>query len=168
MKRCFKCKVVKPYSEFYKHPKMADGHLGKCKGCAKIDVSKNRKVRADYYLDYDRNRPNAKVRSEHSSARNKSKYHSDEDFRRSVLKSREKWLERNPQKRKAQVYLGNAVRDGRIFKPSICSHCGQEKRIQGHHWSYDREHWLDVVWLCAACHGEEHRRLNDLGRDPDQ
>ena len=41
MKTCFKCGACKPLVEFYKHPKMVDGHLGKCKCCTKADVKKN-------------------------------------------------------------------------------------------------------------------------------
>ena len=37
MKKCFKCGVEKPLTEFYVHPKMGDGHLGKCKDCTKKD-----------------------------------------------------------------------------------------------------------------------------------
>ena len=43
-KRCFKCGRVLPIEEFYKHSRMKDGHLNKCKNCAKIDVKR----------DYDR------------------------------------------------------------------------------------------------------------------
>lgn len=41
-KRCFKCGIVKPLSEFYVHPAMRDGHLNKCKDCTKMDVKRRR------------------------------------------------------------------------------------------------------------------------------
>lgn len=53
MKRCFKCGVEKSRSEFYAHPAMADGLLGKCKDCAKADVRSNWHRNADVLRQTD-------------------------------------------------------------------------------------------------------------------
>lgn len=37
-RKCVKCGVTKPASEFYRHPWMKGGRYSKCKACAKRDV----------------------------------------------------------------------------------------------------------------------------------
>ncbi len=56
MKRCFKCGVEKPVKEFYRHPQMADGRLGKCKTCAKDDVHRNWRENASILRQIDSSR----------------------------------------------------------------------------------------------------------------
>lgn len=55
-KRCFKCGAFKSMEDFYNHPRMLDGKLGKCKSCTKADVRKNYRKRLKQYRDYDKRR----------------------------------------------------------------------------------------------------------------
>lgn len=57
-KQCISCGETKVVSKvnFYRHQKMADGFLNKCKVCVKRDVYENRELKAEYYRAYDRER----------------------------------------------------------------------------------------------------------------
>lgn len=62
----------------------------------------------------------------------------------------------------ARMLLGNAVRDGRIQKPTHCQSCSAGGRIYGHHHrGYTGKAALDVLWLCSTCHGLVHRQYPD-------
>jgi len=132
VKRCFKCDTEKPLSDFYRHPKMADGRLGKCIECTKRDVMQHRAANLDRIREYDR----ARYRST--------------PYRQAQLR------ELGRRVRPANRALSNAIRDGVVVRPDACWHCGSTGRIEGHHVHYSFP--LEVVWLCISCHRKVHRQ----------
>ncbi len=63
----------------------------------------------------------------------------------------------NTEKVRARSAVMIALNSGRMVRPTSCSDCGQERSLQAHHhMGYDREHWLDVEWLCGPCHRALH------------
>lgn len=151
MKTCFKCHRSKKLSEFYKHSKMADGHLNKCKSCSKSDVTKNREKSSDYYKEFDRNRAN---NPERVAAR--KVYQQTDAYKQKRSEARLRWNERNQEKRQASLTLVAAVRYGKIIrKPCEIRGCGEEK-VEGHHDDYSKS--LEVRWLCDFHHKEHHKK----------
>lgn len=148
-KTCFKCKSVKPVSEFYKHSEMADGYLGKCKSCAKSD-SRIRSIK--------KSKDPAWVASEAERHRIKqARYRSLGLASPVTSEARKKWCLNNRHKRRAQGRLIYAVRSGKVSRPDRCQKCHiKSDRIQAHHHDYSKP--LDVLFLCPACHGKEHRK----------
>lgn len=63
-KTCFKCQTTKPLTEYYKHPFMGDGHLGKCKDCTRNDASirREQKLKDPQWVERERRRHRAKAR----------------------------------------------------------------------------------------------------------
>ncbi len=156
-KICFRCGLNKPIDDFYSHPRMSDGHLGKCKDCTKKDTIKNRIANKAYYLEYDRLRSNDPERVAGRYA-----YQRTDRGRKSHKRANEEWSRKNPRKRAAQILFRNRVRDGKIaIKP--CERCGSDK-VHGHHENYDKP--LEVVWLCARHHKARHREMKQQGIEP--
>ena len=54
IKKCFKCRIDKPITEYYRHKQMLDGYLGKCKECTKKDTKDNPKTISKNENSYDR------------------------------------------------------------------------------------------------------------------
>jgi len=158
MKICFKCNIEKPLSEFYKHPKMFDGHLNKCKECNKIDVRKNYRKNISHYKEYERSRTHLPHRLKLRGLTGDEllichlpKTH----LAYPTIKANSGQLKkiREPLKYKARMKSGNAIRDGRLTKQS-CAWCGTNKNIHAHHEDYSKP--LDVIWLCASHHSAVH------------
>lgn len=130
MKACFKCGAAKPFTDFYKHSGMADGHLGKCKECAKSDVKLYRKEN-DSVREYDRKRGN-----------------------RQTSENTRRYREENPRKYAAHSAVGYAVKSGKLFKLDRCEECMSDLQVEGHHDDYSKP--LEVRWLCSRCHSIWH------------
>jgi hypothetical protein len=137
-KKCFKCGEVKPLSAFYKHPRMKDGRVNKCKECNKRDVRENRASNVDRYREYDRKR-GSRQGYEYTAA----------------------YRERFPNKYRAHAMVGRAIRAGNLVRRP-CEVCGTDKRIHAHHDDYSMP--LNVRWLCSAHHAQWHQE-NGEGRN---
>ena len=136
-KKCFKCKTVKPLTEFYTHSKMADGHLNKCKECTKNDVAQHRSENIEKIRAYDRERgkhpERAKAAAQISSA----------------------WRKADKRRTRAHNAVTRAVRSGKLVRQP-CERCGEIKSL-AHHEDYDKP--LEVMWLCQPCHKQRHKEL---------
>lgn len=129
-KKCFKCGRLKSLDEFYKHPVMADGHLGKCKECTKIDVRANRAAKLDYYRKYDIERGNRQTA----------------EYRKECCK---KW----PNAHKARSLVARAIKTKKLFREP-CEICGNTD-VHAHHDDYAKP--LNIRWLCVAHHSQWHK-----------
>jgi hypothetical protein len=127
VKRCFKCGAEKPRTEFYPHRAMADGLLGKCKDCTKLDARIDRQTNPRV-REYDRERANQPHRK--------------------VLAARitKEWRAKHPGRQRAH----NMAARAEIQAPEYCEGCGLKRRVEKHHPDYSRP--LLVVWLCKPCH----------------
>ena len=135
MKPCRECGEVKPLSEFYEHPEMADGHLNFCKECKRKYARLRQRTEA--VRAYDRRRAKLPHRKELRAKINR------------------RWSQKHPERKKAHSAVNNAVRDGRLDKPDACEDCGKEGvLLHGHHEDYSQP--LEVEWLCVPCHGQRH------------
>lgn len=162
-KECRKCQRVLPLSGYYKHSGMKDGHLNICKECKRSDVSSYRAENIDRIRSYDRNRPNAQERKDRFSKYHKKMMKESPEYAARSASYEEKWHNANREKRAAHTILNNAVRDGRVSKPSSCSICGSSGIIHGHHTCYTRP--IDVIWCCPQCHSNIHKQERKTQRE---
>lgn len=149
-KECKECGITKEPASFYSSSVTKDGLRSKCRDCmaayraayaARPDTSsKRREIRARY----EASERGAAVMAEKRKR----------DYAKTIATPELKV------KAMARQAVGDAVRAGKLQRLP-CAHGpdGCDGAIHGHHWSYDRVHWLDVVWLCTLHHAREHRRL---------
>ena len=147
-KTCKVCGVTSDAAEFY------SSMTNRCKDCHKKKMKENREENADYYRAYDA----ARFKNDPKVAERHKRYQATEQGKGSLLKAKLKYISQKPEARAAHVILGNAVRDGRVYKQLICKACGahpKRRNMHAHHEDYAKP--LDVVWLCSTCHATHHR-----------
>lgn len=131
IKRCFKCGVEKSSDDFYRHPAMSDGHLGKCKDCTKLDMRVDRATKPRV-REYDRDRS----KLPHRAA-----------LRARIVKE---WRAKHRDRARAHSMSEHAQASGLLKEPPLCEGCGLARRLEKHHHDYSKP--LLVIWLCKPCH----------------
>jgi len=121
-----------------------------CKEHWKERVRLNRRRNYAHYQKYEKSRAS---RPDRVAARNA--YTNSDSGRVASRKAKAAYKAKNMIKRRAHVAVNNAVRDGRLMKPSRCEECGSDGLLHGHHDDYAKP--LDVRWLCTKCHELWHR-----------
>lgn len=141
MKKCFKCGQQKPLTEFYPHPQMADGYLGKCKSCAKTDAASHRQKNLELVRAYDRARGKLPHRI------------------KLMTETTKRWREEHPGRSAAHSIAQRTHRKA----PRCCQLCGGDRKLERHHPDYELP--TLIVWVCKPCHVilDEVRRRREQG-----
>ena len=145
MKKCFKCLTVKPLDDYYKHPQMGDGHLNKCKECAKQDAKVGRVPRTCFTCGKDFKAVLTEVN------RGGAITCSRECFYKRLPIILE---ERNANKQMTYESVHHWVKR-KNGKPALCENCGSTDK-KAYDWAnisgdYKRD-LNDWKRLCRSCH----------------
>jgi hypothetical protein len=137
-KKCFKCGLEKEINAFYKHNKMADGHLGKCIACTKKDVRiRERELfKNEVWHEGEKERS----RNKYHRLNYKEKHKPTRDYKRKMMKA---YFDRYPEKRITHAKTNHIK--------SVNGNC--------HHWSYNVEHAKDIFDINKKFHSMIHRYM---------
>lgn len=139
-KICFKCNKEKTLGEYYVHKQMADGHLNKCKDCTRNDSDKREKT-----LRLDENwveKEKERARKKYYRLGYKDKHKRTPEQKKIIM---DKYNKKYPEKIKAKRFIYRRIK--------------KTKGIECHHWSYNEEHWIDIIELDSKIHAFIHRHL---------
>lgn len=140
MKSCILCNSNKEISDFYKHKEMSDGHLNKCKSCCKEQASKRmHKFREDpMWIEKEKER----AREKYHRLGYRDKHKPSKEQKKAIIS---RYIQKYPEKQAAKEAI---------------SKYSKKKGFQLHHWSYNKEHYRDVIELLVSEHNLLHRHMN--------
>lgn len=168
MKTCFKCHLTKPLGEFYVHLGMADGHLNKCKECAKSDSRNNKSVHRICLMC----EKEFKAAQTETTRRGGGAY----TCSRSCYYERLRRLLEDRYAVKSSYYTLHKWVEKMKGKPSLCEECGttSAKRYEWANMSGQYKQELsDWKRMCKVCHHRYdkiseklwHKRKNGVSSD---
>ena len=167
-KQCSRCRTEKPLSEFGVDRQKRDGIRSWCRSCVRekskeYNATDRGKEVARAAMERYRKTPKFKAlvwRANHSEPHRRSvkKYYSSAHGRESNRQNIARWRARNPKAAAAHAAVRAAIGRGDLPRQCDvkCSHCPNQAAEYHHHNGYEKEHWLDVVPVCCACHDAIH------------
>ena len=158
VKRCPKCKEVKPIDEFHKNKGRKDGHSKRCKKCAiqtaTANYAKNREHRIELSRAYY-----ARTKKCRQVFNSRNPDHIRLDVRKrnrpSMPAYNREWRKQNPDKSAAHRAVQRVIQDGNIPAVGTCACfvCGAQAQDY-HHLDYSKP--LEVFPMCTSCHQKWH------------
>tara|TARA_R110002153_G_scaffold23901_1_gene76798 strand:- start:3964 stop:4521 length:558 start_codon:yes stop_codon:yes gene_type:complete len=136
-KECIICGESKKLSAFYKHKGMADGHINKCIICNK-----------KYSKERDKRLRNDPEWVEKEKSRGREKYHRL-GCKKPTYEMKKITMERYKEKYPEKIRAKNKTQRIKV-------------KVKGnnlHHWSYNKEHYKDVIELSVKDHNTIHRYI---------
>lgn len=132
LKKCTRCGLEKPTSEYYIYKTRGFKLYAECKKCGA------ERLRESYW-------------------RNPNQYKAKKNERR-----RRRWLNMSDEQKKehrehlkVQVRAWSFVKKIKMYRPNHCLICGTKCTPQGHHPDYLKPEY--VIWCCIGCHRQIHR-----------
>lgn len=136
MRRCGRCKLTKPLSDFYRVKAKALGHENTCKNCERLRFRLRRQ--------------------KHKEAFKKKYERYYKKYRKQIIARQMRWYALNKHKVKAHLAVKQALYKGLLVRQN-CEFCDSPKS-QAHHPDYNKP--LEVRWLCAIHH--RHVELGEI------